>query len=105
MSLRIQSRWTTALCLLVSLAAFGCTSSTSPSPEEAAAAGTYSLTAISGAAPPVVTIPNGAGGCIGTVDRGTFTLNSDKTYTLELNARFNCPTGPANNLTARETGT
>jgi hypothetical protein len=54
---------------------------------------------------PVVTIPNGAGGCVGTVDRGTFTLDSNKSYTLQLNAHFTCPTPPVNNLTAREEGT
>jgi len=86
-------------------ASSGCSSNTGPSPAETAAAGTYSLTAISGSAVPVVTIPNGAGGCVGTVDRGTFTLDSNKSYTLQLNAHFTCPTPPVNNLTAREEGT
>jgi hypothetical protein len=63
------------------------------------------LTAISGTALPVVTIPNGAGGCVGTVDQGTFTLNSNKSYTLQLKAHFTCPTPPVNNLTTGEEGT
>jgi hypothetical protein len=93
------------LCVLASLMASSCASNTSPSPDETAAAGTYSLTAISGTAVPFVTIPSGAGRCVGTVDGGTFTLDSNKNYTLQLNAHFTCPTPPVNNLTTREQGT
>jgi hypothetical protein len=93
----------TVSCVAVSLAA-SCTS-TSPSSDETAAAGTYSLTAISGTPLPRVTIQNGAGGCVGTVDRGTFVLDADKGYTLELDAHFTCPTPPVNNVSTREEGT
>ena len=97
------ARYLMASCLVVAVAASGCASSTSP--DDAAAAGTYTLTAISGGTPPVVTIPNGAGGCVGTVNGGSFILNSDNSYSLQLNARFTCPTPPINNLTASEQGT
>ena len=105
MTSRSHHRWMTVSCVLISLAASSCSSDSEPSPDEAAAAGTYSLTAISGTALPLVTIPSGAGGCVGTVDQGTFTLNSNNGYTLQLNAHFTCPSPPVNNVTTREEGT
>jgi hypothetical protein len=105
MTTRSPLRWMTVSCLLVLLVISGCNSNTGPSSAGGGAAGTYSLTAISGTAPPLVTIPNGAGGCVGTVDRGTFTLDSNNRYTLQLFAHFTCPSPPVNNLTTSEQGT
>jgi hypothetical protein len=104
MTVRSFPRWMAAPCVLAMLAVASCDWGTTPSADEAPV-GTYALNAISGAALPLVTIPNGAGGCVGTVDSGTFTLSSNKSYTLQLNAHFTCPSPPVNNVTTREEGT
>ncbi|MEQ1727339.1 MAG: hypothetical protein ABL982_03075 [Vicinamibacterales bacterium] len=95
--------WVVLSGVLACLAAPACTGSSSqPSPEQSAAAGTYTLTAINGVAPPVVTIAQSV--CPpGVVDSGSLVMEASGGYTLQLNAHFTCLSSN-NNVTAREQG-
>ena len=66
---------------------------TGPSSEELAAAGTYILRTINGAAPPVQTIPSPPNPCPGTMNSGRLTLTTDpQRYELLTSSTITCLT-------------